>query len=58
MFSDEEARRGAEALAAKMIVSGPGLYMLDKEDFTEAVGPEGGVIYRILQDGQYGYVSL
>ena len=51
VLTEEEAREEAEALAAKIIVSGSGLYMSDKETLTGALGPGGAVVYRIAQDG-------
>ena len=56
-LDESEANEAAEALAAKIHVTGYGLYMLSKETLVGTLGLEGEVIYRILQDGRYRYVS-
>ena len=56
-LDESEANEAAEALAAKIHVTGYGLYMLSKETLVGTLGLEGEVIYRILQDRRYRYVS-
>lgn len=60
MISDPELRQyDAEILAKKLRVSGAGLYLLSSQTLIKALGDiYGEMIYKAVQYGQYGYVSL
>ena len=43
--------------ARELRINGTGLYLLPSDSFQDAFGAEGGGIYQLLVNGDYGYLS-
>ena len=54
---DRLSQSQAEELAGRFSVNGEGLYLLEKESFVKIFGEYGKILYKVLQNGKYGYVS-
>ncbi|KAM0804380.1 hypothetical protein BDR22DRAFT_818029 [Usnea florida] len=52
---EAKAEKEATILCRKLPVSGESLYQLSKETLVAALGPEGEVIYNMVQSGDSGY---
>ena len=55
-MNQSEAEAEAKQLAAKLRIRGEGLYCLSETSLTGQFGPEGQLLYNIIQSARSGYV--
>ena len=54
---DRLSQSQAEAIAGRFSFNGESLYLLEKESFVKIYGEYGEILYKVLHNGKYSYVS-